>query len=390
MLAPHPFFVERGTPIDVLLVLRVLAERQDVSLDLITYHDGEDVSLPGVEIHRIPDLSVTRGIKPGLSLRKLIADYFFTLKAWKRVRRADYDLVHAGEESVFIAMLFKRLYGIPYIYDMDSSIAQQLVEARPWLRPLSPIFNALESAAIRHGLACLPVCNALAELCERKGARRIYTLHDISQLKRPDPGRAGWLVRELGLPEDRLIVLYSGNLEPYQGVDLLLDGFALASKADERLHLVIVGGSSRDIGRYSKKSSRLGLDGRAHFVGHKPFGELHLLLAEADVLACPRNRGVNTPMKVFPYLHSGKPVLATRLYTHTQILTEDETYLVDATPGALAEGILELAADPDLRRRLGSAGRAFVENDHTFEAHRRRLNAVYDWLETELGDPASI
>jgi glycosyltransferase involved in cell wall biosynthesis len=386
VLAPHPFFTERGTPIDVLLVMRVLAERQNLSLDVVTYNEGEEVSLADVELHRIPDLWLTRGIRPGLSVRKLIADSFFTLMAWKRMRRADYDLVHAGEESVFIALLFKRLYGIPYVYDMDSSIAQQLVEGQPLLRPFSAIFNALETTAIRQALACLPVCNALAELCERRGASRMQTLHDISQLERPDPSRSGWLVRELGLPEDCLIVLYSGNLETYQGVDLLLDGFARASHADERLHLVIVGGSPRDIRRYRKKSDRSGLAERVHFIGPRPFGDLHNLLAEADILACPRNRGINTPMKVFPYLHSGKPVIATRLYTHTQILTEEEAYLADATPEAFADGLLNLAADPELRRRLGSAGRAFVERDHTFEAHRRRLNGVYDWLESELGD----
>ncbi len=73
-LAPHPFFQERGTPIDVLQVLRVLVERPDTTVDLLVYHEGDDVDLPNLTIYRTPALPLTRGIRPGFSFKKLICN----------------------------------------------------------------------------------------------------------------------------------------------------------------------------------------------------------------------------------------------------------------------------------------------------------------------------
>lgn len=369
----------------MLLVLRVLSERPGSHIDVITYDEGTDIDLPQVTVHRIRQPRVTRGTAPGFSLKKVINDTLLFRKAWSFLRRGDYDLIHAGEESVYMALLFKRWFGVPYVYDMDSSIAQQMVESRPYLRPSFPLFDRLETLAVRSSTACLPVCNALAELCERKGAKRIETLHDISQLEDPGRERTGWLSRDLGLPPGGLIVLYSGNLESYQGVDLLVGGFALASKADERLHLVVVGGTSRDIRRYERLAERLGASDRAHFIGPRPFDQLDRILAEADIVACPRSRGINTPMKIFPYLHSGTALLATRLHTHTQLLTDEHAYLAEPSPEGMARGLLELAGSEALRRRLGAAGRRLVEANHTFAAHRERVLRVYDWLQREVG-----
>ena len=89
-------------------------------------------------------------------------------------------------------------------------------------------------------------------------------------------------------------------------------------------------------------------------------------------------------MKVFPYMHSGKPVLLTDLYTHNQIFTENEAFLAPGNPEDFAAGIVSLAGDEKLRERIGKNGRVFVERNHTFEAHSRRLNEAYDWIESRL------
>ena len=56
LLAPHPFFQNRGTPIDVLLVLKVLVERENTHVDLVVYNEGEDVELPNLKTYRTPSL----------------------------------------------------------------------------------------------------------------------------------------------------------------------------------------------------------------------------------------------------------------------------------------------------------------------------------------------
>jgi glycosyltransferase involved in cell wall biosynthesis len=381
VLAPHPFFQNRGTPIDVLLVLRVLAERENTNVDLIVYNEGEDISLPGLNIFRTPDFRLAQDIRPGFSWKKLICDLFLFFKAFTLVYRNRYDLIHAGEETVFMAMFFRFVWGIPYVYDLDSSIAQQLVEKKPYLGKFARMFNWLESKAIRQSLANLPVCNALADLCNRNYSKKTVTIHDISQLRNPNAPQTGELKKELGI--NNLILLYCGNLEPYQGIDLLLESFHLACKQTNKVDLVIIGGVDKDIKYYREKAFELGIHNKTHFLGPKPFDQLDEYLAEADILTAPRIRGINTPMKVFPYLHSGKPVLLTDLYTHNQILTSNEAYLAPADPVGFSKGILELVENDNLRQKLSKNGRAFVEKGHTYSAHQKRLHGVYDWIESQ-------
>lgn len=385
VLAPHPFYEERGTPIDVLLVLRVLAERPDVELELLTYHEGADVDLPGLTIHRIPRPWGIRDVRPGFSLKKIVCDVLMFLTLFRLLGSRRYDFIHAGEEAVFMSLFAKRYFGVPYAYDLDSSIAQQMVESRPWLHGLAGCFDRCETIAIRESLVAFPVCTLLADVCERAGAKRCVELYDISQLENPRQGRTGELRSEFGVSDDETLIVYTGNLEPYQGVDLLMDAFAVASRVDPGLKLVVIGGAADHVRELRIRIASLGLAGRAFAAGPRPFERLGTYLADADILVCPRIRGVNTPLKVFPYMHSGRPVVATRLPTHTQILTDGEAKLADPTPVAFARAIVELAADPRERERLGRSGRAFVERNHTYRAHRERLNAAYDWVREQLG-----
>lgn len=182
MLAPHPFYQARGTPIAVDLVLRVLSSHGE-TIDVVTFPEGEDVYYDNVTIHRTPSFSFTRNIRPGFSIKKLICDLFLFVKAVNLVRSGRYDLVHAGEEAVFIALFLKKVFGIPYIYDMDSSLVQQLTDKYPWLRWGRALLCMFEGAAVKNAEAVIPVCRALATEVERYSPnKKIVVIPDISLL----------------------------------------------------------------------------------------------------------------------------------------------------------------------------------------------------------------
>ena len=94
-------------------------------------------------------------------------------------------MVHAGEEAVFIALLLKVVFKIPYVYDMDSSLAQQMVEKFPRLGFLSATLNFFEKLAVQNAEVVIPVCEALAEDIEKYQPRKIVVLPDISLLSIP-------------------------------------------------------------------------------------------------------------------------------------------------------------------------------------------------------------
>jgi len=101
-------------------------------------------------------------------------------------------------------------------------------------------------------------------------------------------------------------------------------------------------------------------------------------LAQATLVVSPRIHGRNTPMKVFSYLASGRPLLATRLPTHTQVLGDDIAMLVEPTPEGMAEGLRRLFDDPALGRRLADTALARARAEFTRAAFTRKLTGFYD------------
>jgi glycosyltransferase involved in cell wall biosynthesis len=190
------------------------------------------------------------------------------------------------------------------------------------------------------------------------------------------------MIKQLGI--DGLVVMYVGNLEPYQGIDLLLQSFALATTEEDRANLVIIGGDAQNLEKYQLKSRKLGIGHKVHFLGPKPLELLPSFLSEADILVSSRTRGSNTPMKVYPYLLSGKPVLATNLPTHTQILDSSVAMLAEPSPVAFSEAMLRLIRDEDARNLLGTAGRKLAEERFSYAAFRGKVNAFLEWLEVEI------
>jgi glycosyltransferase involved in cell wall biosynthesis len=384
VLAPHPFFQARGTPLAVRTVLEFLSARGH-QVDVLTLHEGEDVAIPNTRIFRIPRVLWINRIRPGFSLKKVVCDAVMFVSCMRMIRRTRYDLIHAVEESAFIAAAARAVSGVPYIYDMDSSLAEQMVEAYPLLQRVLPLLRYCESVAVRQSLGVLTVCAALEDVAHgHDPGKPVGRVEDSSLLPPPRPiGANGTGPIPDAVLRDGPIAMYVGNLERYQGIDLLLEGFRHTLLKVPHASLVIVGGREEDIRRYRAVADRLGILARVHFLGPRPVSLLPDLLRQADVLVSPRLKGLNTPMKIYSYLDSGTAVLATRLRTHTQVLDDRTAYLVDPEPGPLGAGLAELLSDEPLRRRLAAHAKAYAQEEFTPEAARRKLGMFYDDMEAK-------
>jgi glycosyltransferase involved in cell wall biosynthesis len=182
------------------------------------------------------------------------------------------------------------------------------------------------------------------------------------------------------------ILMYVGNLEKYQGIDLLLDGFSRVAGLVPDIHLLLIGGSEDDIAHYDSLVLEMNLDGKVILCGPRPIKLLGYYLDQADILVSPRIQGNNTPMKIYSYLDTGKPVLATRLGTHTQVLDDDIACLVAPEAESMGDGILRLLNDPELCRRLGRNGRDRVALDFSPAAYRKKLAQFYKTVMGKIAD----
>jgi glycosyltransferase involved in cell wall biosynthesis len=200
---------------------------------------------------------------------------------------------------------------------------------------------------------------------------------------------------EFGLKE-RMVAVYTGNLEPYQGIDLLLESFAAAfsrlDDSDGPILLVLGGGEleSESLTAYRKKSNTLGIGSRVRWLGSRPAEEMGSFMGLADLLVSPRTEGGNTPLKIYSYMAAGRPIAATRIDSHTQVLGDQNAFLAEPTPEAWAE-MLKSALDSSAeahteRRQRALAAKTLVEERYSKKEFSRRLLALYQQL---IGVPAA-
>ncbi len=171
------------------------------------------------------------------------------------------------------------------------------------------------------------------------------------------------------MPPGAPIVLYTGTFEAYQGLDLLFAAMRPVLAACPDARLVMAGGHADQVERARREAERQGIAASTVFVGERPAGEIPAYLAAADVLVSPRSRGKNTPLKIYQYLRSGKPIVATNLLTHTQVLDSSVAELTDATADAFGAGILRVLRDREHGAALSRAAQALADTRYTYDAY---------------------
>lgn len=376
VIAPQPFYRERGTPIATRLLLEAL-QAAGHEVDVLTYHVGDDPQLPGVRVFRAPPVPFVHDVPIGFSVRKVLCDLALLGRLVTLTARRRYDVLHAVEEAVFLSLLVRGL-GSRVVYDMDSSLPEQLLGKYGALRAFDGVLRRIERFAIARSDLVLAVCEDLAARARGYATQTpVDVVEDVSLLGEEQTPRDVENLRR-DLPDGTLLALYVGNLEDYQGVDLVLE--ALAALPSAPVRFVAIGGDAAGAAQYRARAAELGLANRAQFVGARPLGQLGAYLAQADILVSPRLKGHNTPMKLYSYLAAGKPVLATRIRSHTQVLSDETALLVEPSPAALARGLDALLRSPELRQRLALAARRLATTRYSLTHFRASVASAYERL----------
>ena len=388
MIAPEPFFEPRGTPFSEYHRIRALAELGH-SVDLVTYPFGHDVTIPGLRVFRCMRPPFIREIRIGPSLAKVPLDLTLTLAAIRRAITERYDAIHSHEEGSVIGVLLAAVLGVPHLYDMHSSLPQQLTNfSYTRSRLLVSLFSWMERFVIRRSKVVVVICQHLADTVHGIDGNVPTVLIENApgSGEAPIAGSGGRIRRELGLDDDTPIVLYTGTFERYQGLDLLFAAMRRVTEHRPDARLVLVGGRTDQVDSARAQADRAGIGSVCVFPGQRPADEIPAFLDAADVLVSPRSTGTNTPLKIYQYLRSGRPIVATRLLTHTQVLDDVVAFLADATPDGFAEGILAALADPAAARAVGERARQFAETKYSYESYLARTRQACAYL-TEDATP---
>ncbi len=370
MIAPEPFFEPRGTPFSEFHRIRALTTLGH-TVDLVTYPFGRDVEMPGLRIARCVRPPFIRRVKIGPSWPKVPLDLSLFCTAMRLAMTRRYDAVHSHEEGGALGILIAWLLRVPHLYDMHSSLPQQIANFgysnRAWL---SRLLAGLERQMIRRSRVVIVICPELEDTVKAvdPDVPTVLIENAPGSGDRPTPGTGDAVRQGLGLGPDVPIIMYTGTFEAYQGLELLYEAMSrvLAQRPDAKL--VLVGGDVEQVEAARARVQALGLGQAVTLAGQRPAEDIPAYLDGATVLVSPRSTGTNTPLKIYQYLRSGRPIVATRLRTHTQVLSDDTAFLADPTPDAFAAAILEVLTRPDRAAETGARARALADTKYSDEA----------------------
>jgi glycosyltransferase involved in cell wall biosynthesis len=358
--------------------MKTMADLGD-EIDLLTYGQGRDVDIDGVRIVRTPRLRLLGKIIVGPSFLKLLHDVMLLAYALALLIRHRYDYVHAHEEGVFIACILKPFFRFQIVYDMHSSLPEQLTNfSYTRSKLLIRIFEWAEHKALLASDVIIVVTPTLLDYTTAiiGDPSKIVLIEnslfeDVAlkeQGQSDSPNKVIEAARVLARTGNPLVV-YSGTLESYQGIDLLLESFRLLADEYGSVSLLIVGGEPKQVDTYRDLAVRLKLSDRCLFSGTVSQKVALSCIKLATMLVSPRRSGTNTPMKIYPQIASGVPNVVTRVVSHTQILNDDVAILVEPECRDMARGMKEILDNPAVASRTAKNARKLFDEKYSREGY---------------------
>jgi glycosyltransferase involved in cell wall biosynthesis len=392
VVAPQPFFSWRGTPFSVYYRTSVTCELGHEA-DILAYGQGMDVEIPGCRIVRVPAFRWLGAVKTGPSAFKLFLDIFMVIWTVGMLLRRRYDVVHAHEEAVFWCRWLKPIFRFRLIYDMHSSLPQQLHNFEfTKLRFVHWLFEKLETSAVRASDAVIAICPALSDYARTltDDHHKILLIENsiFEPVRVRDSGpKAGPQAVDTGVmqaledwlaarPPERVIA-YAGTLETYQGIDKMIESFALVARQAPDAGLLIIGGQPHQVEACRRLVESLGIPGQVFLTGQLPQSEAQRLVGMAAACVSPRFSGDNTPLKIYQLMASGVPMIATRIESHTQVLNDEISTLTGVSTEELAAGMMEVLVEPARARAKAERARAWYEEYYSRPVYMNKMRALF-------------
>lgn len=276
----------------------------------------------------------------------------FALSALGRIRRG--ALMYGRDETVlWVAGLFRKN---PVLWESHTGA-----------------WNYFARALATRARAIVVISQGLKDFYVECGVdeNKIIVAHDgvdlapFAQMESKEEART-----RLGLPQDKKIALYIGRLDGWKGAETLLQTSMLLP---EDTRVAIIGGEPAQIERLQKMYPR------ALFLGYHPYAQVADNEAAADVLVLPNtarditSSRFTSPLKLFTYMASLKPIVASDLPSLREVISDETAFLVSAdSPEALARGITEALQDYTEAERRAQGARRDAEH-YTWEARAARI-----------------
>ncbi len=302
MLAPTPFFSDRGGHIRVLnsyLKLR----REGHKITLITYPIGRDIlDIKPIRIKNIPGYTKT---SPGFSVYKPFLDFLMYFKAKKEMKRQEYDLIYAHlHEGALIGISLKKIFGKKVIFDAQGSLTGEL-SSQGTIKRNSLTYKTIwkiEKYITENSDEIITSTEGLRDFMKKNfKVNKIIVEKDI-----PDNSLFNTKIKpaKLNLPKGKKIVVYLGGLQIYKGIDYLIRAIP---HTDKKFHFLIMGYPFEEAKQLAKEA---GVEDRITFTGRIPYEKAASYLKLGDMAVSPKTlESGEANAKIYNYIAMGLPVV---------------------------------------------------------------------------------
>jgi glycosyltransferase involved in cell wall biosynthesis len=378
MVAPTPFFGDRGCHIRILEEARVL-RGLGVEVLVVTYGVGRDhPEVPTVRMARLPWV---RTLPVGFSPHRPYLDTLLTATTLRAARRFRPDILHGHlHEGAAIAAVVGRLVGRPAVADLQGSVVDEMI-AHGHLAARGMVPAAVRRAErwVLHWPARLlpSSANFARELVDRWQipADRVVLLPDGIDPEFLRPGPAPDALREnLGLVGKRVVV-YLGVLTEYQGIDDLFRAWPRVMAAVPDAHLLVMG--HPNVAHYRAQAAELAPPGSITLTGRIDYEETPRYLALGDVGVSAKHVSTEANGKLLNYMAMGLPAVAYDGTVSRELLGEAGIFAPMRNVEALAAALIALLRDPHEQKLRGQALRERAVAHFGWPALGRRLVDVY-------------
>ncbi|AJE04200.1 glycoside hydrolase [Geobacter pickeringii] len=377
MLAPTPFFADRGCHVRIYEEARALIARgHDVRI--VTYHLGRD--MPGIPVRRTIRVPWYSRLAAGPSWHKPYLDIFLFFTALRAARAFSPHLIHAHlHEGAFIGAFLKKILRVPLMFDCQGSLTGELAD-HGFAREGSLLFRffaVLERWINRTADAIITSSGAgRTDLVGRWGVpgEKVAALIDgvDTAVFRPYPRDD--VRRRLGISPSIPLVVFLGVLNRYQGIDVLLSAAVILKSQGAALRFLVMGFPDES---YREKARALGVGDMVTFTGRIDYAAAPAYLSAGDIAVSPKISLTEANGKLFNYMACGLPTVAFDTPINREILGDTGVYARFADAADLAERLADLAADPPRRASLASRVREKAEREHSWRGRGELLEQFY-------------
>jgi len=360
---------------------------------------GPRHSVTGVAFETVEGLDFyrTRQAETDLPfLREILEMRSIRARLIEVVNREKPDVIHAHSPvlNVLPAISVARKFGLPVIYEVralweDAAVDHGTTRAGDVRYRLS---RMLDTFAMRRVSCVAPICEPLKQEIISRGIApdRIAVVPncvDRSLLADEDTPPGSNLLSGLGIG-GRTVLGFIGSFYSYEGLELLLRAAVKLRNNGTGFCILLVGGGP-DEAHLKKLTDELDLHDCVRFVGRVHHDEVARYYRLIDLLVFPRKRmrltELVTPLKPLEAMAQKKPVLASDVGGHKELIRDGETgYLFPADDTeALAANLEKIIADPAGRAKVAAAGRKHVERERTWDKLVERYQEIYEGVGLE-------